>query len=44
MASYLDLIYTRAAPKAMPPIVLCWPVTLEADGGGMTVETEPSHQ
>ena len=25
----------RAALKAMPPILLCWPMTSEADGGGM---------
>jgi len=34
----------RAAPKLMPPVLLCWPMTSEADGGGMAVEVEPSHQ
>ena len=45
------LIYTsyiihfiRAAPKAMPPILLCWPTMLETDGGAMAVEDEPSQQ
>ena len=28
----------------MPPIVFCWPITSEADFGGMAVEVEPSHQ
>ena len=34
----------RAALKAVPPILLCWPMTPEADGGGMAVEVEPSCQ
>jgi len=25
---------TRAAPKVMPPILLCWPALSEADVGG----------
>ena len=33
----------RAALKEMPP-VLCWLITVEADGGGMAVEVKPSHQ
>jgi len=36
--------YTKTAPKVMPPIVLCWPMTPEVDAGGMAVEVEPSHQ
>ena len=28
----------------MPPILLCWPTTSEADYGGMTAEVEPSCQ
>jgi len=28
----------------MPPILLCWPTTSEADAGGMAVEIEPSNQ
>ena len=34
----------KAAPKVMPPILLCWPTIWEADVGGMTVEVEFSHQ
>ena len=30
----------RATPKVMLPNLLCWPVTSEADVGGMA---EPSH-
>ena len=36
-------IYTRAALKVMPPTVLLWPTTSEADAGGMAVDVEPSH-
>ena len=34
----------RVALTVMPPILLCWPVTSEADVGVMSVEVEPSHQ
>jgi len=34
----------RAVLKVMPPILLCWHTTLEADVGGMAAEVEPSHQ
>ena len=34
---------TRAAPKVIPPILLCWLMTSETDIGGMAVEVEPSH-
>ena len=34
----------RATLKVMPPILFCWTVMLELDGGGMAVEAEPSHQ
>ena len=34
----------RAAPKVMPPTLLCWPATSEVDIGGMTTEAEPSEQ
>jgi hypothetical protein len=34
----------RAAPKLMPPILLCWPTTSEANVIGMAVEIEPSRQ
>ena len=34
----------RAAPKAMPPVLLFWPTTLEAEGGGTAVDVEPSQQ
>jgi len=27
-------ITTMAAPKVMPPILLCWPAASEANGGG----------
>ena len=33
-----------SAPKAMPPILLCWLMKLEADVGGMAVASTPSHQ
>jgi len=36
--------YTRTAPKVMSPILLCWPTTPQAVGGGMAVEVEPFHQ
>ena len=32
----------RAAPKVMPPILFCWPMTPKADVGGMAAEVEPS--
>src|SRR5258705_13829834 len=35
---------TRVAPKLMPPILLCWSTTSEADVGGMAVEVEPCRQ
>ena len=35
---------TRAALKVMFPILFCWPTMSEADGGGMAVGVEPSHQ
>jgi len=34
----------RAVPKVMPPTLLYWPTTSEADIGCMTVEDEVSHQ
>ena len=34
----------RAAPKVMPPILLCCPTMSEADVGGTAVETELSHE
>ena len=34
----------RVAPKLMPPILLCWPTTSEADVGNMAVEVEPFRQ
>jgi len=33
-----------AASKVMPPVLLSWPITSEADVGGMVVEAKPSHQ
>ena len=37
-------MFNESAPKVMPPILLCWLVMLEEDGGGMAVEVETSHQ
>ena len=37
-------VYTRAAPKVMPPILLCWPTTSVANVVDMAVEVEPSRQ
>jgi len=34
----------KAVLKVIPPMLLCWPKTSEADGGGMAVEVESSHQ
>lgn len=34
----------RAVLKTVPLILLCWPTTSEANGGGIAVELEPSHQ
>jgi len=31
----------KAAPKVMPPILLCWPMTTEVDVGGMAIEVKP---
>ena len=35
---------TRATAKLMPPILLCWPTTAEANVVDMAVEVEPSRQ
>ena len=42
---YLSVFLTniRADAKAMLPMLLCWPVMSEANGGGMAVEVELSH-
>ena len=34
----------RAAPKVMPPILLCWPVSSDADVGDIAVEVQPFPQ
>jgi len=34
----------RTALKVLPPVLLCWPMMSEVDGGAMAVEAEPSHQ
>jgi len=39
---YFLYITTRAAPKVMPPLLLCWSTTLEVDVGGVAVEAQPS--
>ena len=36
--------YTGADPKVMPPILLCWPTTSEADGGGVAGDVKPSRR
>ena len=35
---------TRATAKLMPPILLCWPTTAEANVVDMAVEVDPSRQ
>jgi hypothetical protein len=35
-------LHTRVSLKLMPPILLCWPMTSEADVGDMAVDFEPS--
>lgn len=37
-------LYMLAAAKLMFAILLRWPTLSEADVGGMTAESEPSHQ
>lgn len=34
----------RSKNNVMFPVLLCWPITAEADAGGMEVEIEPSNQ
>jgi hypothetical protein len=34
--------HMKDAPKVMPPTLLCWPTSLEADATGMAVEAKPS--
>ena len=36
--------FLRAALKVMPLIVWCWPMTSEADAGGVAVGAKPSHR
>jgi hypothetical protein len=40
----LRLTWGGGGLKVMSPILLCWPMALEADAGGTKVEVEPSHQ
>ena len=42
MLRFCFFFIPRAAPKVMPPILLCWPTTSEVDVGGMTAEAAPS--
>ena len=44
LALTLSKSNASADPKVMPPFLLRWPTTSEADDGGMAVEVEPSHQ
>ena len=39
-----SFVQTMVAPKVMPLVLLCWPITSEVDGGSMAVEVEPSCQ
>jgi len=39
---YFLCIITRAAPKVMCLILVCWPTMSDVDVGGMAVEGEPS--
>lgn len=39
-----SVIYTRATLKVLPPVLLRWPVTSEADAGDLAVEVDPSRQ
>ena len=39
---YFLCIITRAAPKVMCLILVCWPTMSDVDVGGMAVEVEPS--
>jgi len=38
------MYFTKAAPKIMPPVLLYWPTTSEADVGDMAIENELYHQ
>lgn len=38
------MYFMRAAPKSMPPLLLCCPMTSETDAGGMAADVEPSQQ
>lgn len=38
------LCTTKATPKTMPFMIVCWPTISEGDIGGTSVEVEPSHQ
>ena len=38
------ICFIKAALKAMPLILFCWPTTSEADGGGVAAQADPSHQ
>ena len=50
ISQYLDVwivcnaCITRATLKLMPPILLCWPTTSEANVVDMAVEVEPYRQ
>ena len=39
-----ECIYMRVALKLVPPFLLGWSTTTDTNGGGMTVEVEPSQQ
>jgi len=37
-------VSTRTVPEVTSPILLCWPTTPKADGGGVVLQVEPSYQ
>lgn len=43
MSKLGESIYMRTALNLMPPVLLLWPMTLEADVGCRTSEAEHSH-
>jgi len=38
----MTVLSVMAALKIIPPVLLCWPTTSKANGGGMVIEPEPS--
>ena len=44
MRTTLFIHFMKAAPKVMPPFLLCWPIKSEVDDDGMALEVKPSYQ